>query len=154
MKISFHRRSETVNLEKLKGIDHLKKRYISRFIRYPREIRGEMDVPVWRRCIPPSPASARRGGVEAIRRGLSETVVYAAEVNYNQTVVHKTARQRYYCHLNGLAPARQASPPSRSRRDAGETWKLNARDRSVIIRDEGGKGTIVGRSELESRKKL
>lgn len=62
-----------------------------------------------------------RGGVEAIKRGLSETVVYAAEVDYNQTVVHKTARQRYYCHLNGLAPARRESPPSRSRRDAGET---------------------------------
>lgn len=53
------------------------------------------------------PAAARRGGVEAIKRGLSETVVYAAEVDYNQAVVHKTARQRYYCHLNGLAPARR-----------------------------------------------
>jgi len=51
-----------------------------------------------RRCTP----WAER--VEAIKRGLSETVVYAAEVDYNQTVVHKTARQRYYCHLNGLAP--------------------------------------------------
>lgn len=100
-----------------------------------------MDVPMWRRCTPHLP---RHGGVEAIKRGLSETVVYAAEVDYNQTVVHKTARQRYYCHLNGLAPARRESPPSRGRRDAGETWKLNARDRSVIIQDEGGKGTIVG----------
>jgi len=84
------------------------------------------------------PTSARRKGVETIKRGLSETVVYASEVDYNQTVLHKkTARQRYYCHLNGLAPARQESPPSRSRRDAGEIWKLNARDRSVIIQDEG-----------------
>lgn len=98
------------------------------------------------------PTSVRRGGERAIKRGLSETVVYAAEVDYNQTVVHKTARQRYYCHLNGLAPARQENPPSRGRRDlAGETWKLNARDRSVIIRDEGSKGTIGRRSE--SRKK-
>jgi len=83
------------------------------------------------------PTSARREGVEIIKRCLSEAVVYAAEVDYNQTVLHKTARQLYYCHLNGLAPARQESPPSRSRRDAGEIWKLNARDRSVIIQDEG-----------------
>lgn len=70
------------------------------------------------------PTSVRRGGERAIKRGLSEAVVYAAEVDYNQTVVHKTARQQYYCHLNGLAPARQENPPSRSRRDAGENLEI------------------------------
>lgn len=63
--------------------------------------------------------AVRRRGVEVIKRGLSETVVYAAEVDYNQTVVHKTARQRYYCHLNGLALARRESPPSQSDSEDG-----------------------------------
>lgn len=47
--------------------------------------------------------AARCGGVKAIKEVCPETVVYAAEVGYNQATVHKTTRQRYYCHLNGLS---------------------------------------------------
>lgn len=82
--------------------------------RYPHEIRevgeeGEeekkrADVAMRRRCTPQLPPQSRR--VEAIKKGLSETVVYVVEVDYNQTVVRKTTGQRYYCHLNGLAPTR------------------------------------------------
>lgn len=82
---------------------------------YPREISGEKGGNRCANVETMHPTAARRRGVEAIKRGLLETVVYAAEVDYNQTVVHKTARQRYYCHLNGLAPARRESPPSRTR---------------------------------------
>lgn len=40
--------------------------------------------------------------VKAIKEVCYETVVYAAEVGYNQTMVHKTTRQ-YYCHSNANA---------------------------------------------------
>lgn len=49
-------------------------------------------------------SAAHCGGVKAIKEVCPETVVYAAEVGYNQAVVHKTTRQRYYCHLNGPLP--------------------------------------------------
>lgn len=78
-----------------------------RYLREIREVRGEKkraDVAIRRRCTPQLPPQSQR--VEAIKKGLSETVVYVVEVDYNQTVVHKTTRQRYYCHLNGLAPTR------------------------------------------------
>lgn len=106
-----------------------------------------------RRCTPQLPRSRR--GVEAIKRGLPERPLFTAEVDYNQTVVHKTARLQYYCHLNGLAPARtrrRVLPRSRHRGCWGETWKLNARDRSVIIQDKrrerrgarGGQSPTIG----------
>lgn len=114
-----------------------------------------------RRCTPQLPRSRR--GVEAIKRGLPERPLFTAEVDYNQTVVHKTARLRYYCHLNGLAPARtrrRVLPRSRHRGCRGETWKLNARDRSVIIQDKGGerrgargRGTISSdRTQIREKK--
>ena len=56
----------------------------------PHNTRGQLGLPV---C----------GGVKAIKEVCPETVVYAAEVGYNQATVHKTTRQRYYCHLNGLS---------------------------------------------------
>jgi len=54
-----------------------------------REIRGYRRATYRRANVETMhPATARRRGVEAIKRGLSETVVYAAEADYNQTVVH------------------------------------------------------------------
>lgn len=85
------------------------------------------------------PTAARRRGVEAIKRGLSETVVYAAEVDYNQAVVHKTARQRYYCHLNADSP-----PPGERERESPPSHGLGPDD-------DGARGRLKKRKKERKR---
>ena len=81
--------------------------------------------------------AARCGGVKAIKEVCPETVVYAAEVGYNQATVHKTTRQRYYCHLNGLSLRLDESSLAPSKRGTQETSKLNGSDCSVVIKGKG-----------------